>query len=431
MPRRASDLIEYLRASLWLPPLLGVLLALAGSVTTVYIDLTFGDTTFVGWTTDDPEAARSILSVVASSMLTLTALVFTITIVVLQLAASQYSPRITRTFLRDRQTKLTLAIFLSTFAYALLVLRSVSSIDGNFVPSLSLLATYLLVFCSILAFIGYLNHIAQAIQVSHILRRIAREAGSVLDRLDREPPPQLGDVFDGSNPSATVVWRGEAGVLSYVDERALARLGARADCVLRVRPAVGDFIPSGAPILDVFGTPEVNVGGVASNLLTVAVDRTPQQDLLLAIRHIVDLALRALSTGINDPTTAVQSIDQLHDLLRRMVTRPLQSPYVFDDEGRLRVVIQRLSWETCLAAAVTELRHSGTSSVQTSRRLLYLLDDLLSIAPPDRRASILEQRHLLLEAVEQAFPVEEDRLAACCGDPQGLGSRVQTSTVPH
>lgn len=416
---------EHLRTSLWFLPLIGLLLALGLAGTTVWFDARLSLPLLTAVITSDAEAARAILSVVATSMLTLTALVFSITIVVLQLASSQHSPRVTRAFLRDRHTKVTLALFLGTFAYSLLVLRSVRTNDGGFIPTLSVGVTYLLVFASLLRFTWYLDHVSRSIRVSDIVRRLAEEAVSLYERVAREGEarPRSGLAPPELPVTRIVTWEGPAGVLIYVDESSLTELAARGDTVVVSRHAVGDFIPHGAEIFEVRGGHETDTNGdKLSDCFAIGEDRTPQQDLGLPIRHLVDLALHALSPGINDPTTAVQALDYVHDLLRRLALITLPPRNVVGPDAKVRLVLPRESWETLVALAVTEIRLAAADQIQVSRRVLHMLDDLLKVAPPERRPTLEHQRRLWLRATESGLGEEDDRRAARRADPRGLGA---------
>lgn len=426
MRSRTSSLIEYARSSLWLVPLVGLISSLGLAVFTVWVDAALDLSPLAVVITSDAEAAREVLGVVATSMLTFTALVFTITIVVLQLAASQYSPRITRAFLRDRQTKLTMALFLGTFAYSLLVLRSVrtTGVDG-FIPTLSVGVTYLLVFASLVTFIWYLDHVAQSIRVGQIVRRLALQGLAIYERAEREAGDRVQATAEvPTHPVARMVpWSKQPGVLAYIDEHRLARLAAKGGAIIQVRHAIGDFVPHDAPLLELRGRDVDLDDADLLACISITGDRTQQQDLALPIRHLVDVALRALSPGVNDPTTAVQALDYVHDLLRRLARAELPPAQVCGPDSQVRLVLQRVSWASLVALAVTEMRLVAAGQIQVSRRILYMLDDLLLIAPRDRRPPIEHHRHLWIEATRTHYDVFEDRAAAHHADSQGLGAR--------
>ncbi|HUH05000.1 MAG TPA: DUF2254 domain-containing protein [Kofleriaceae bacterium] len=417
-------MIEHLQASLWQVPLVGLMVAVGLAVLTVWVDATTDLSLLEAVITSDAQAAREVLSVVATSMLTFTALVFTITIVVLQLASSQYSPRITRAFLRDRQTKLTLGLFIGTFAYSLLVLRSVRTVDDGFIPTLSVGVTYLLVFASLVTFIWYLDHVAQSIRVSQIVRRLAMQGVAMYENNLREYASAGGNETNvEEQPVARVLdWTGSPGVLGHIDEKRLAALAAKGRAIVRVRHAIGDFIPHGAPVLDVLGTDVDLRDHELCACVSIGADRTQQQDLGLPIRHLVDVALRALSPGVNDPTTAVQALDYVHDLLRRLAGSELPPHQVSGPDGQVRLIVQRVSWASLIGLAVTEIRLIAAHQIQVSRRVLSMLDDLLLIAPRERRPHLEQQRQLWIEATRDQYDALEDLAAAHQADSQGLGA---------
>lgn len=418
---------ESVKSSLWLPPLAALALAACGSFGTLYLDHYVFEDLLGSMTLSDPDAARDVLSVIATTMLTLTVLVFSITMVVLQLASAQYSPRVTQSFLRDRQTKFSLAVFLGTFAYSLVLLRAVRSENAGFVPQISLTTTYVLVALSLILFVLYLNHIAQSIRVSQIIRRLALDARAVIEALGEPKSASFtGDaaMAERLRPARTICWDRDGRILTYVHEASLAATAERHGVVIRVVPLVGDFVPRGSALAEILGDAQAVDAPEIRAAFDLRIDRTSQQDLALGFRHLVDIAIRALSPGTNDPTTAVQALDHIHDLLRAVVHHPLDASVACDGHGTVRVIAPRVGWDALLTLAMTEIRHCGKDSAQVMRRLLSALDDLLLIAPPGRRPSLEQQRRLVLQSIERAFDTAEDRQLARCPDPQGLGSRV-------
>ncbi len=417
-----SDLIERVGSSLWLAPALALFLSLAAAALLQRIDEAVPLPLLHEAVTDNPETARSVLGVVATGMMSFMGLVFSITMVVLQLAASQYSPRIIRTFLRDWRTKGTLSLFVGTFAFSLLVLRTVDSDGRHVVPALGIAVTFVLVFASLLAFVAYLHHMAQAVRVSYVMRRIAEEAVAVIERLPRTPSFDEDDLWESWEVGQVVAWHGEPGVLTHVAEPRLVAFAAKHDVILRMRFSIGDFVPTGSLLFEVRGGREEVSGARLCTLVSLGLERTPQQDIAAPMRQLVDVALRALSPSVNDPTTAVQALDALHDLLRRLTSRSLPSPVLRDERGHIRVVIPRMTWQGYLRLAITEIRLASGSKVQVSRRILCLLDDLWELASPDRRLALERERRLLLAALDEGLS-REDRELATCGDPQGIGAR--------
>lgn len=344
-----------------------------------------------------PDGARSVLSAVSSSMIAFTGLVFSITIVVLQLTSSQFSPRVLRNFLGDRGNQLSLGVFVATFTYALVVLRSVRGADEGepFVPRVAVTAAFGLLLTSIGVFLYYIDHIANSIRAVSIIEGIAKETRATIDRnypVDgpegRTQPPLPAAHHDAG-------WTVRApgpGVLTGVDVAALIRLAESADAVIVLRHPIGAFVRTGTAVFDVRGA----TGRVADDELLATItlrrERTLDQDVAFGFRQLVDIAERALSPGVNDPTTALQVIDQLHDLLVRLATRPTPAAGHVDADGRCRVVVPVREWGDYLDQAVDEIAHYGTDAPRVLRALEGMLDDVADAAPEDRRAEALRKR---------------------------------------
>jgi len=351
-----------------------------------------------------PESARQILGTISGAMITFTGLVFSITILVLQLASSQYSPRVLRNFFRDRSSKVALGLFIGTFTYSLIVLREVRSGGAADVPGFAVTVAVLFVLVAVGDFVQYLNHIAGAIQVDAILGSVGSEAR---EAIDAKYPPIRPEVPARPALNMPVVQRVAAprsGFVVRVDEDQLMSLAVGADAVIAVCPTTGDFVPEGSDLLSVHGRTieDLEDPDGVSEAVELADQRSIEHDPAFGFRQLVDIAERALSTGVNDPTTAVQAIDHLHDLLRRLVGRAFPPSARTDDEGVVRLMVPETSWDRYVRLAVVEIRRSGASSVQVHRRLHAMLDDLLDIAPADRRAPLRRELQLLESTTSDA-----------------------------
>ncbi len=359
--------------------------------------------------TGGPESARALLSSIASSMLTLTALVFSVTIVVLQLASGQFSPRVLRTFLRDPRSQTTLGVFLATFLYALIVLRGVRGDGGTvdrFVPGISVGVSFALVVISVAFFVQYIHNITTSIRVIEIIDRISKETAAAIERVhpaDRQSadagPPSL------AAPSATVC-AATRGVVTSVNVERLCRIAKRADVCLVVVPRVGDFVAAGMPLVEVHGDGDGVDDDRVRRAISLAKERQLDEDPAFGFRQLVDIAERTLSPGVNDPTTAVQCLDHLHDLLRRLAHRPLPSRVTRTAQGGAGVVVSGPTWDDYVALAVDEIRHWGAGSLQIHRRIGALLDDLAGEVAPERAAVVIGRRRLL-EARRGDLPAPE------------------------
>jgi uncharacterized membrane protein len=429
MKLRLSHLIRQLRSSYWLVPALCMATAIGLSAASQALDarLSRDDSTWYLFP-GGPEGARSVLSAVASSMLSLAGLVFSVTILVLQLASNQFSPRALRTFLKDRKSQFALGIFVGTFVYALLGLRSVrGTTEGveRYVPALTVWLAGVLALLCVGAFISYIHHVAQSIRAVVILARIGEETRGTLERMypegigeDTEEP---GLTRPPGIPSLLIPYPGTSGVLVAVDEEQLMACAQRARVTLALVPMIGDFVPHGSPLFEVWGdAARLDVKALVE-AITLGPERTLHQDTAFGFRQLVDVAERALSPGLNDPTTAVQAIDQLHDLLRRMVRRRFPAPTRQDEHGAPRLICPRPDWNSYVRLAVDEVRQYGERSLQISRRLRFMLEDLLQVAPAFRRGELERQLALLEASVERAFTDPREAEMARRASPQGHG----------
>jgi uncharacterized membrane protein len=399
---RWSSLREQLRTSLWLTPV-GVTVTCAGAALgLVQLDHALSSD-FAGWYVYGGRAdgARELLSTIASSMLTIAGLVFSITILVLQLASSQFSPRVLRTFLQDAVTQWAMGMFLGSFVYALVLLPQVRS-EGpggkDFVPGVAVFGAFALALASVAFFVRYIHHMAHSIRASTIVTRVARETHESIERMYPEKVLEGAastDELPTRAPARVLENGAEAGVVIDVDTDALMRIAVERDLLIAVVPKVGDFVPHGAPLVQLWGASDVS-DMHAEQWVVLAQERTPQKDAAFGFRQLVDIAVRALSPGVNDPTTAVEVLDRLHDLMRSLVQRAIPSPARVDESGRLRLFLPRPDFADYVRLSFEEIRLYGAGSVQIVRRARAVLQDLASVASQDR-APLLERELRLYE----------------------------------
>jgi uncharacterized membrane protein len=211
-------------------------------------------------------------------------------------------------------------------------------------------------------------------------------------------------------------------VLLKIDESALIEEARRADCVIELVPTLGDFVPGGAPLFRIRGDATRVDGKRLVRLIVLGNEREMHNDLPYAVRLLVDIATRALSPSTNDATTAIQAIHRLHDLLRQLATRTFPDVNRLDEDGRVRLVITRLDWDGYVRLAFDEIRLYGASSVQIPRRLREAIEDIKTVAPPERQRALDRQLELLGAAAERELPSHDEAALALTPDPQGLGS---------
>lgn len=426
-PRPLSPLREHLRDTFWFTPTAGLVGAAVLAMGVLALDNlvvrelreegAYGEIESLIAIADD---MKTIITTVGSAMLTFIGVVFSISLVALQMA-SGHSPRVVRLYVRSRITKCTFAVFLATFLFALLVQ---ASYEGNedprtvsTVPVFSSITCVLMVLLSLGLFIAYVNSTLRLMRISHVIDRITRESFRVLDRhgvADAERPglPAAG---------AEVRYRGRAGVLRDVHIARLVRAARRQGVVLRLIPRIGDFVVPGTPVLAVHGGTVAPPQRALRYTVSVGVERTFHQDLGFGLRQLSDIAQRALSPAVNDPTTAVQCLDRIVQFLAAVCGRPLGALHHYDRKGAVRLVQDVPGWADLVDLGFAEIRGCAVGSPQVTRRLMAALEDLARLAPAERRAPLERHRTLLVQAVERTVLEPADRDFALRPDRQGIG----------
>ncbi len=403
-----------LRGELWIVPLLCVLAAIALSLITVAIDRAFGDRIISTSITGKPDSVSTILSTIASAMVTLTTLVLTITTVAVQLAMGQFSPRIVRALLQDRASQLAYGLFASTFTFAILALRELDATGGGTVPGLTVLVAYLLMLASIVTLFVYMHHSGNSLRAAGLIDLVGEHLHEQIDRLyaDDDAAPMPRDVVAGL----------ESGIVVDLDRAALVAAAHDAGCVFELVPMMGDFVPAGAPLLRIHGDAGRLDHGQLARYVVLAAERTHGDDPAYGFRKLVDIAERGIAQPFTDPTTAVMVIHRLHDGLRQLATRRFPTGRHHDGDGDVRLIERVLGWDGYVRLAFDELRLAGAASPQVPRRILAALHDLKTVAPPDRHPPLDRQLALLTAAVEDQYDDGPDRHAALVPDQQGVGS---------
>ena len=418
MPLRR--LRQYLDTNLWAVPLLCVLGGIVLALVTTAIDRSFDHGLIPQSITGNPNAAQTILNMIATSMVTLTSVVLTLTLVLIQLAMGQFSPRIVRALLNDRRTQLAIGLFGATFAYAMLVLRRIDP-QGGVLPGLSVLVAYVLMLSSIGVLILYLHHTGQKLRVAGLIDLVGDDLREQLD--DLYPAEATKAASSRQEDERVIVAKGEPGVVVMVDYEGLVSAARSAGCVLEMVPMMGDFVPVGAPLFRVLeGEPEGLDSEEVVRCVTMGRERTHEGDPAFGFRKLVDIAERSISQPFDDPTTSVQAIHRLHDCLRLLAPRPFPSGRRYDEEGELRLVTRTLGWDGYVRLAFDELRLVGAAQPQVARRLKAALEDLKTVTPLERQPALDRQLDLLKELVGQQFDDEQDISASLIADQQGIGS---------
>ncbi|KAB7624124.1 DUF2254 domain-containing protein [Alkalilimnicola sp. S0819] len=351
-----------------------------------------------------PQGARAVLAAIAGSLITVTGVVFSITIVALQLASSQFTPRLLRDFSADRTNQTVLGVFIATFTYALLVLRTVRAEAAEaeaFVPRLAVSVAIILVLVSIGSLIYFIHHVANAIRVSSILQRLTTQT---LRQVARRFPADLGTAEDADSAppplpdgEAHAVAAATAGYLQAVDGRTLFQLGEDHRLTIRADCDLGDFLLPGQPLATVVGEKgelDEETAVAIRDAFVCGPERTPEQDLGLGIIEISDIALKALSPGINDPTTAMHCIDHLGQILLEIGGRtPPRDTRT--RQGKVHFIARHLSFSRAVALAFDGIRHYGAADPMVAARLHATLSTLMALLPEARQPPLIAQQHAL------------------------------------
>jgi uncharacterized membrane protein len=345
----------------------------------------------------DPQVAQVILAGIAASIMTVVSIVFAILLMTLTLASMQFSPRIIVSFSRDRVTQWTLGIFLGTFSYCMAALPAAHSLPHPFSPVATVLGAMVLALVCVGLLLFFIHHISQAISVNHIVDRIAAETEAMIDEIMPWPHrlnPHLKDAEPlRPNPSEVAVLSHDSGYIRFVDTRRLVALAKHYHVTIRVLRRVGHFVPAGIPLMMVSKGTRLLPEGVAELLaaLDLGPTRTLQQDVEFGVLQIVDVALKAISPAVNDPTTAINCVDQLSRILIRFASRQPPEDLLYDPPGIVRASIGWIHFERLLDAAFEQIRMYSKTDVAVSLRLLRALGDIAASTPD------LEFRRILVE----------------------------------
>lgn len=416
------------RSGFWFLPAFMAGVAMALALVSVAVDerLTGWLTLHVGWTfTGGAEGASAVLGIIAGSMITIAGVVFSMTLVALSLASSQLGPRLLRHFMRDSTTQVVLGTFVATFLYCLLVLRTIRRAEEvAFVPHLSVALGVLLAVASVGVLIYFIHHVSVSIQSNEIAARITKELIEAIDRLfprqigrgaPRIPadPPDAG-LLEALDKDARPVDADGDGYIQFIDGEALLALAMEGDLVVRLERRPGNYVISGSRLAVIW--PESRASDRLTHhvrsLFVLGHQRTPDQDIEFGVNQLVEIAVRALSTGLNDPFTAITCVDHLGSVLSRLATRGVPSRYRHDHRNQLRVIAPANTFREITDAAFNQIRQYGRTSVAVNLRLLETIAVIVGFAhrPEDRATLQLHARMIARGAVE-TLPESEDRRA--------------------
>jgi len=423
---RWYSLKSYLKSSLWIVPLIAV---------TVYATVKPLTEMAGKWLTGhgvlDPKTgllglsmtgARSLVGDIVSADLSFLVFTFGSLLVAIQVAGGQYTPRIiATTLLRDNIIRGISGLFVFTLLFAN---RTLGWMGENEVHQLQVLIAALFGFASVVAFLFLIDYAAKSLRPISLVARIGERGIKVIESVYRDPtmgpvaPPQIDR--KRSVPDRIVRHQGKSGIVLAVNLQTLVAKARRANMVIELVPQVGDFVAVDEPLFYLYGKDAIE-DATLRTLVALGTERTMEQDPMFAFRILVDIALKALSAAINDPTTAVVAIDQLQRLLRVVGKRSLRLEEIVDRSGRVRVILRTPNWEDFVHVSFREIRQCGAGSIQIARRLRAALENLIQSLPEHRHEELRVELALLDCAIVSKHPFPEDLALARVPDSQGLG----------
>ncbi|WP_321896321.1 DUF2254 domain-containing protein [Paraburkholderia heleia] len=444
---RRYSLVSHVRSSLWIVPLVAVIAAMILKRVAValgeWLVKAHGYDVQNGFLSVSAEEAHAILDRIFT--LNLSCLVFTFSslLVAIQIAGGQYTPRIiATTLLRNNVIRWVVGLFVFSMLWTHRTMTELGQSDV--IPQLQVALATAIGLASLVAFILLIDYSARLLRPVSLVGRVAEQGFTVIRNVY---PDQLPDQEESTSSddaavaevdrartkrepaNRVVVLHGRSGVVLAVNLSGLVLEAQRADCFIEFAVQVGDFVATDEPLFYLYG----NSGALSDlrlqSLVALGSERTMEQDPMFAFRIEVDIALKALSPAINDPTTAVLAIDQLHRLLRMVGKRSLANREIYDQDGQPRVAFYTPDWEDYVHICFREIRIAGTGSIQIDRRLRAMIDNLTMTLPVSHHAALRRELDLLDAAIECEKILKEDALLARVGDTQGIGGSSVASSA--
>jgi uncharacterized membrane protein len=370
-------------------------------------------------------SAMSIDSAIASGMIALTGIVFSLAFVMVQFGATAYSPRLVLWISSDPLLMHAIGVFTATFLYAVAALAWIDRSGSGKVPALSAWAVVVLLLASVCMFAGLIHRIGR-LQIQSVLvfsaARAREEIEALFPPLDSTPPAPPTPSFETLQAPQTLLHHGPPRTIQALDEAALVAAARASGAVIEMVSAIGDTVGEGVPLLRVYGAAKAIPETMLRQAIVTGGARTFEQDPKYAIYLLTDIGMRALSPAVNDPSTAVQALDQIQDLLLRLGRRRLDVGALRDTDGQLRLVVPVPDWEDFLDLALEQIRRYGASDLEVVRRIRALLVDLLAALPAERRPALRQHLERLEATIARHFEEEDDVRLASIADRQGLGA---------
>jgi len=427
MKIKIRNIISRLQASFWFLPGLMAAAAIFLSFITTAIDRIF--LYRVGaqhwWIYGGgPDGARTILSVIAGSMITVAGVVFSITIVVLSLASSQFGPRLIRNFINLKANQMVLGTFVATFIYGVLVLRTVNNaVEARFVPNLSVTTAIVMSLLSLGVLIYFIHNISESIQAHNIIVRVRNDLDKAVDRvfpqkIDQEQNRSRGlikrryDIPTICDREVCQIKAERSGYLQAADNDALMQIAVEENLLIHLGYRPGNFITRGSVLVTVWPGKRIDekLSKKINAVFIVGAERTLEQDVEFAISQLVEIAVRALSPGINDPITAITCIDWLGAILCQLANRKMPPSHRYDENNRLRIICKPLVFEGMVDAAINMIRQNSRSVAAVS---IHLLETIATVATQtfrnEDRAALLRHAAMVAQGCKETLPADSDR----------------------
>lgn len=368
------------------------------------------------------DGARSLLGSVAGSMISVAATAFSITIVALQLAAANFGPRLLRNFMQDMGNQVVLGTFIGTFIYCLLVLRTIHGEgDGyeQYVPELSVTVGTLLAIISISVLIYFIHHASNIIQASHVIQNVSEDLHSAIERLfpqkigRGEPEDNLGveEIPIYFEEESLPIRASGTGYLQAIDHEELMKIACKHNLLIRLKIRPGKFLVQGSDLMFIFPGTKVNkkLTKQINNAFILGKERTEQQDVEFPIDQLVEIALRAISPGINDPFTAIRCIDRISAGMCHLVQRDFPSPYRYDKNNKLRVIVEGVDFKGLVDRAFNQIRQYGKSDAGVTTRLLEAIALIATYTNNSKyQAAMRDHADMILQDSREAVSQEQD-----------------------
>lgn len=417
---------DRIRSSFWFLPTIMAGGAMLLAFVAVSFDTAVTDwlTKNLGWTfTGGAEGASSLLGTIAGSMITIAGVVFSMTLVALSLASSQFGPRLLKNFMRDTSTQMVLGTFIATFLYCLIVLRTIRRVEeATFVSHLSVSVGVLLAIISVWVLIYFIHHVSVSVRANEVVARVGKDLIEGIEQLFPEDIGSGASTAVTEQPSQSFVDQFEKdgqsicssgdGYLQFIDGNALMELAMQEDVVIKLLRRPGHYVANGCPLALVWPADNITdeLANKISSEFALGNERTSGQDIEFAVEQLVEIAVRALSPGINDPFTAVACVDHLGSVLCRLAQRDMPSSYRYDKQDQLRMITPVFTFTNITDAAFNQIRQYGRTSTAITIRLLETIAEVARfVRRPEDSACLLRQARMIARGARGGLPEYEDR----------------------